>query len=73
MSRYSPQDPMSSSWVPSPTTRPSSSTMMRSASRMVPTLCATMSLDAPAVSCLSAMRRSLSVLASSAEKESSKM
>ncbi len=39
-----------SSWVPVPTTRPSSSTTMRSASRMVLTRCATMTTVASAVS-----------------------
>lgn len=62
---------MSSECLPEPTTLPCSSTMILSASSIVPTLCATMILVAPAVSSDRALLRSRSVLESNAENVSS--
>ena len=59
---------ISSRWVPMPTTRPSSRTMIRSASMTVVTRWATMITVASAVSFRSAARSCASVLKSRAEK-----
>jgi len=62
MSLYRGQEPMSSAWVPSPTTLPWSSTRILSASMTVPMRWATMIDVLPAASLLSADLSSLSVL-----------
>ena len=63
---------MSSSWVPTPTQEPPSSTTMKSASRTVPTRWATMGLVVPAHSRARATRSLRSVAKSRALNESSK-
>ena len=62
---------ISSSWVPRPTTSPSSSTRMLSAVAIVDTRCATMTTAASRVYGTSAARRRASVARSRAENESS--
>ena len=71
ISTYVGQSASSSACVPMPTTRPSSSTTIWSASAMVDTRWATITTVASAVTGFSAARSRASVARSSAENESS--